>query len=830
MSSRTIDNPGVELNEIDRSGYEKIDNSLPNSPISYVTGFADKGQNMTIEWIDSFATFTDTFGVPTTEFEMYMYNAVAEILNRGGSCIASRLPYDNNQLDKYNYVQYDINQFVKIIDDSDFQTIGDIHDRLAEIISNIPSMSEIQLDTINQMAYAIAQLTKEGVDLTTINSLATSLADYIRNNITDKFALLYFNDSSLTSYIEVKAQQSASGEYGAIDSLQNLDDLITSHKSVLPGTMRIYDITRAKYDSVANYNCVSSDALSSWTNECLGIVPVVVTPANAMYFQNVLSLNKHASSVIDFTAFNCVSAYATQHHDGVWQDFSSINDNVSLPIASTTTLSDMSIIDVDSVSRMAAAQFPPVNFYTASTFDKENLKKIGIVVFNTFRDTSNGGKIGFQLLESFVGSFDRNAKDPVTHSSLFIDNVVNQNSQFIRVFSKINPYLMQQASTFATSCQPAVAMGFYKEDCAKDISFIKSIMNPLTNLLDTAANTNHVPIDIVVDAGVSNIAQLAKMSDVAQTGMLPPSVKDLTKLHTDYIPNVGDYNWAFNKTYHDITGWKAVLSKFDNFCKGVRKDCMFIADGLRPVCLDGNSKIVRPTAPGNTVANSIIPQFRYIAHAIDSSYSAGYCNWFYQQSYGMSDYFWCPPSIKAMGVYIYCDTYFHPWSAPAGTTRGVIGDAVDVAFLPTDADAGVIYSNSWNYAMSYPIDGIVIEGHKTFQTQRTALDRVNVRRLMLSLENQVANVARTFVYEQNNAYTRQQFVDRITPILDNAVAGSGISEYAVKCDEELNTTQVIENNEMRCKIAVRPVKTVDYLVINFIATNQSVSISEEIAR
>ena len=101
---------------------------------------------------------------------------------------------------------------------------------------------------------------------------------------------------------------------------------------------------------------------------------------------------------------------------------------------------------------------------------------------------------------------------------------------------------------------------------------------------------------------------------------------------------------------------------------------------------------------------------------------------------------------------------------------------------------------------------------------------------MLSLENQVADVARTFVYEQNTAYTRQQFVDRITPILDNAVAGSGISEYAVKCDEELNTTQVIENNEMRCKIAVRPVKTVDYLVIDFIASNQSVSISEEIAR
>ena len=90
---------------------------------------------------------------------------------------------------------------------------------------------------------------------------------------------------------------------------------------------------------------------------------------------------------------------------------------------------------------------------------------------------------------------------------------------------------------------------------------------------------------------------------------------------------------------------------------------------------------------------------------------------------------------------------------------------------------------------------------------------------MLSLEGQVNDVARTFVYEQNTAYMRQQFVDRIEPILDAAVAGDGIQDYAVKCDEELNTPQVIDNNEMRCKIAVRPVKTVDWIVIDFIVTN-----------
>ena len=186
-------------------------------------------------------------------------------------------------------------------------------------------------------------------------------------------------------------------------------------------------------------------------------------------------------------------------------------------------------------------------------------------------------------------------------------------------------------------------------------------------------------------------------------------------MSTDSFPSIADYAWPFNPVLNDTSGWRAVLSKFDNFCKNIRKDCMFIADGLRPVCLDGNVKIVRPTAPQNTVANSIIPRFKSIAHALDSSYAAGYCNWFYQEDYSRpGDYIWIPPSAKAVGAYIYCDTYFHPWSAPAGTTRGVINDAVDIAFLPSENDAGVIYSNSWNYAMSYPIDGIVIEGHKTF--------------------------------------------------------------------------------------------------------------------
>lgn len=257
---------------------------------------------------------------------------------------------------------------------------------------------------------------------------------------------------------------------------------------------------------------------------------------------------------------------------------------------------------------------------------------------------------------------------------------------------------------------------------------------------------------------------------------------------------------------------------------------MYIADGLRPFCLDGDSKIVRATAPKNTVSNSIIPKLKWMSGALNSSYAAGYCNWFYQTDKSTGDYFWIPPSIKAAGVYAYCDEYFHTWNAPAGMTRGIVNNAVDVAFIPNDDEAGQIYSNKWNYAMSYPMQGIVIEGHKTFQLDMTALDRVNVRRLMLYLEKQTYYIAQAFKYESNNEYTRQRFVDQLSEVFDAAVEGFGVKEYYIKCDEELNPPEVVDNNELRCKIAVKPVKVVDYIVIDMIATRQSASISEEVMR
>ena len=121
--------------------------------------------------------------------------------------------------------------------------------------------------------------------------------------------------------------------------------------------------------------------------------------------------------------------------------------------------------------------------------------------------------------------------------------------------------------------------------------------------------------------------------------------------------------------------------------------------------------------------------------------------------------------------------------------------------------------------MDYPIEGHVVEGQKTFQSEATALDRINVRRLMLWIERSIMQLGKYFTYEHNTTYNRQRFADQVSSVLEKAKNGYGLSEYAVKCDDDLNTTETIDRNELHCKIAVKPIKTIEFICISFVLTN-----------
>lgn len=597
----------------------------------------------------------------------------------------------------------------------------------------------------------------------------------------------------------------------ALYDMSVIDEYRTDESRVGTNEILIVDKTRKAYAKVPEDKTHKNDG-----RELIGIVPVVTTAANALYAQSMIDVDD--SCVTDFEAIRDLntldcSKNAYQFlgndvftHNVVQEGQLSSVAVLARRLNNVHTEEDSADDFFDSLALEANTYFPSISLQADGSFDRENMKKVGIVVYKAYLDASEGNRISFQCVESFVGSLDRTERNPNTGAEVFIDKVVNENSEYINVFSNCIPTddlrkkYNEEIDILVVPHDKAdiASLGFYEGMCERDIDVSESILKALDVAYDKVTDINERDIDIVVDGGVSNIAQFVK-TVYGKKGAYDPASPDAAV-------------WKCKKD-GDVKMWKTVIQKYDNFCKNVRKDCMFIADGPRPLGLQGQKKIVRPSKPTNTIDANILPFVKYLT-GINTSYGAGYCDWFQVADEFSGDYFWCPPSIKACGIYIYTDLNANYWDAPAGLNRGLVS-ALDVAFSPTNKQAGQIYTKSWNYAINYPSDGIVLEGQRTLQTKPSALDRVNVRRLMLRLERATYNILRYVVYEGNTAYMRQRVVDLIDPYFKQAKIGGGVYDYKIVCDESNNTSTTIDNNELHINIGIKPTKTIEFIIVNF---------------
>ena len=179
---------------------------------------------------------------------------------------------------------------------------------------------------------------------------------------------------------------------------------------------------------------------------------------------------------------------------------------------------------------------------------------------------------------------------------------------------------------------------------------------------------------------------------------------------------------------------------------------------------------------------------------------------------------WVPPSGSVSGAYAQNDSIAGPWYAPAGLTRGVLTNVLDVYNRPSLAERDLMYGNgnAINPIVTFAdTNGFVIFGQKTLQRRPTALDRVNVRRMMFYIEREIKNDAKSLLFEPNDEATRSQFVSLAQKTLDAVKVGRGLTAYTVQCDEALNTPDVIDRNELRAKIGVVPTKAVEFIFIEF---------------
>jgi len=198
-----------------------------------------------------------------------------------------------------------------------------------------------------------------------------------------------------------------------------------------------------------------------------------------------------------------------------------------------------------------------------------------------------------------------------------------------------------------------------------------------------------------------------------------------------------------------------------------------------------------------------------------SNYGATYYPWVQLFSTNLGKIVWCPPSVVMGGVYAFNDQVGAEWFAPAGLNRGGIPSVVRAERRLQQTDRDTLYSANVNPLATFPGNGVVAFGQKTLQRKQTSLDRINVRRLLISLKYFVGNVARTLVFEQNTAVTRNRFLSQVNPYLESVVQRQGLFAFKVVMDDTNNTPDVIDRNQLVGTIYIQPTKTAEFIILNF---------------
>jgi phage tail sheath protein FI len=225
----------------------------------------------------------------------------------------------------------------------------------------------------------------------------------------------------------------------------------------------------------------------------------------------------------------------------------------------------------------------------------------------------------------------------------------------------------------------------------------------------------------------------------------------------------------------------------------------------------GDSIYVVDQNPYNsTVGNAVTA-----ASTRNTSYAATYWPWLMTVDPDSGQRVWVPASTMIGGVYAFNDSVAEPWFAPAGINRGGLATVIRAEQKLPQSSRDSLYSGNVNPIATFPGTGVVVYGQKTLQKQSSALDRVNVRRLLIALKSYISQVANNLVFEQNTIATRNQFLSQVNPYLESVQQRQGLYAFKVIMDDSNNTADVIDRNQLVGQIYIQPTKTAEFIYLDF---------------
>ena len=246
-----------------------------------------------------------------------------------------------------------------------------------------------------------------------------------------------------------------------------------------------------------------------------------------------------------------------------------------------------------------------------------------------------------------------------------------------------------------------------------------------------------------------------------------------------------------------------------------RRDCMLFVSPRR-----GN---IIGLSNANTITNNIIGFFDLLPASSYSVFDSGY-KYIYDKYNDV--YRYVPANGDVAGLCLQTTEVSEPWFSPAGFQRGILRNAIKLAFTPNKTQRDRLYGARVNPIVSFPGQGVVLFGDKTAQGFASAFDRINVRRLFLTIERVISGAAKSQLFEQNDAAQRSLFLNIVEPYLREVQGRRGVTDFLVKCDDDNNPSEAVDRGEFYAEIFVKPTRTINYITLTFTATRSGVAFTE----
>ncbi len=815
---RTINSPGVQITEIDLSTYAQ-----PQVGTNvFVAGFADQGPVDQVIQISTLTELEDIYGAPKTAPEAYFYENCKQIVQSPGNLYATRLPYGENLGEEFSS-QHSALLFpaatglevsytaVSTIQVQSINIVGD------DGIESVDFSAGINIETIVKRKDGYTSrgqdetFTLENTKCLKLNGVDTQVLSISTVSVTweagEGTPTVVIGKPRQISLRLDEYQDLLNGEYEWADGLGSYDWPVTDGEFDIEP---VYDLSESG-PQMNDVGFIVINTAKSVNNE-----------KGAGYYVSIADNSNFGPDSNYDSVVGVISLTANQGPKRLDDEIPEPVEYGQVEIPTTRFMVALSAEAAErkqSISRVIET-VPKFNFgddYFADSI-VVNVHRVGI-------PNSQPNMLNISVMESFIGSLDKEKKTVAdaggVQKSFFIEDSVNNTSSRIKLV--VNPNLskyLQWTDPLSENSNPVVQVRvdpgakylfangvFTPTNPGADAKHVGNVAGKLEHALRLVENPDNITLDIVVDAGLSTIHTNNVSGQFDDLKRLDPALTALDNPESDAIAS-----------------WLEVHNVLNSFATDTRKDCIAIVDPLRQVFLRGGSKTAERR--GVSFTEAIYTPLKNLLSLCDSNYTAVYGNWLLGSSVALDRKIWLPASGAVAAMYCKSDAATQPWFAPAGFTRGSLTGVLDLAINPNQKQRDNLYTISVNPIVNFPGEGIVVFGQKTLQLKPTAFDRINVRRLFLSLERSVAKGLKYFVFEPNTAITRTRLLNTISPIFLEAKRTQGVYDYMIVCDERNNTSDSIDRNELIVDIYIKPVKAAEFILVNFIATRTGQEFSE----